>query len=332
LVSLRVGATSNVVPLVYAATSSERSVTAVAELRRQLFRLTLLTAPVAIALALYTARRLTRPIERLRRQALDKATAQGPRAVLDPERADEIGVLADAFNVLLAALEKKRVEHQAFVSDLVHEFKNPVAAVRASADALSSGPLEGDRAARLARVLRDSSGKLDQLVTHVLELARAEAGMPNEERTAVDLAELAHALVARLRDDARYGDVRFSCEATKLDKRLTVHGVPHRLEALLRELLENGASFAHAGGSVRVHVSAVGRTALVSVSDSGPGIAPEDLGRVFDRFFTTRGVEQRGTGLGLALVKAVAEAHGGSVAVRSTPGQGASFEVRLPLA
>jgi two-component system sensor histidine kinase ChvG len=302
-------------------------------LRHHLLRLALLTAPVAVLLGIYTGRRLVRPIEHLRRQALEKAAAQSPRAVLDPERRDEVGVLADAFNVLLLALDKKRTDNQAFVAELVHEFKNPVAAIRACADTLQSSPLDADRAARLARVLHDSAGKLDQLVTHFLELARAEAGMPNEERSRVDVAAMTSALVDRMRDDARYGSLHFAFEGPRdASDPLCVVGVQHRLDALFRELLDNGASFAKAAGKVSVSVSGFEGHVCVTVRDDGPGIPPEDVERVFERFFTSRKGERRGTGLGLALVRAVAEAHGGSVVAASKPGQGASFEVRLPRA
>jgi two-component system sensor histidine kinase ChvG len=296
-------------------------------LRHSLLRLALITAPMAVLLALYLGRRLVRPIEHLRRQALEKAAAESPRAVLDPERRDEVGVLADAFNVLLLALDKKRTDNEAFVAELVHEFKNPVAAIRACADALQSSPLDAERAERLARVLHDSTGKLDQLVTHFLELARAEAGMPNEERSRVDLAELTRALVDRMRDDARYGSLRFAFDGSGP---AVVVGVPHRLDALFRELLDNGASFA--AERVSLGVATSDGEVRVTVRDDGPGIAPDDLARVFERFFTRREGAKRGTGLGLALVRAVAEAHGGSVVAASKQGEGASFEVRMPRA
>jgi two-component system sensor histidine kinase ChvG len=284
-------------------------------------------------LALYTGRRLVRPIEHLRRQALEKAAAESPRAVLDPEQPDEVAVLADAFNVLLLALDKKRTDNQAFVAELVHEFKNPVAAIRACADTLQSTPLDSDRATRLARVLHDSAGKLDQLVTHFLELARAEAGMPNEERSKVDVAALTRALVDRMRDDARYASLHFRFDGPReASGPLFVVGVPHRLDALFRELLDNGASFAKREGTVSLSVVSSDGQVQITVSDDGPGIPPDDMGKVFERFFTRREGERRGTGLGLALVRAVAEAHGGSVVASSRPGEGASFEVRLPRA
>jgi two-component system sensor histidine kinase ChvG len=313
--------------LVVVQTTSRRALQAVYDLRRQLLRLSLVTVPLALLLAVLTGRRIVRPIEQLRRQALDKANA-ATTATLDAGGRDEVAVLADAFNALLLALEKKRSDNEAFVADLVHELKNPVAAVRASADMLAASGVDAERAERIARVLRDSSMKLDRVVTQFLELARAEAGLPDEVRTEEDLAALAEGLVAGMRDDGRHPDVTLTCTCCAAGE-ARVRVVAHRLDALVRELLDNARSFAGEGGRVDVRVEARGDEVVLIVRDTGPGIAPEDLPRVFSRFFTTRG-RSRGTGLGLALVQAVAHAHGGSVAVSSAPGRGATFEVHLP--
>jgi two-component system sensor histidine kinase ChvG len=312
--------------IVHVQRSSNRAVLEVYSLREHLFRLSLVVVlPMALALAFYMGGRVVRPIETLRRQALAKAAAESPDAKLLPERRDEVGVLADAFNVLLVALEKKRADNEAFVADLVHEMKNPLAAVRAAADTLAEG-VDAPRAERLARVLRDSTSKLDRLVTQFLELARAEAGMPNEERSDVDLTALVRGLVESLRDDPRHARVTFALKGETAPA--TVRGVAHRLDALFGELLENAASFAGEGGQVVLAMAVTSTEIIVAIRDTGPGIAPEDRAKVFTRFFTTRG-RQRGTGLGLSLVKAVAEAHGGRVAVLASE-SGATFEVRLP--
>jgi two-component system sensor histidine kinase ChvG len=310
--------------LVHVQRSSRRAVQSVYALRAQLVRLSVITIPLALVIAIYTGRRIVRPVEHLRRQALARAATASPSAALDPERRDEVGALAEAFNALLDALDRKRRENEAFVADLVHELKNPVAAVRASAETLGAGAVDEERAARLARVLGDSSGKLDQLVSQFLELARADAGMPNEERSTVAVVPLLEALAARMRDDPRFADVTFTVSAPEPAR---VYGVAHRLDALFRELYENGASFAGPGGKLEVSVRKETTEVVVSFHDSGPGIAATDLPRVFDRFFTTRGA-RRGTGLGLALVRAVARAHGGDVDVTSDGG--ATFSVRLP--
>jgi two-component system sensor histidine kinase ChvG len=116
-------------------------------------------------------------------------------------------------------------------------------------------------------------------------------------------------------------------EVTVRPGRTTVHGVASRIESVLRNLLDNALSFARA--RVCIEVGSEGDEAEVIVSDDGPGIPPADMPRVFDRFFTTRG-DRRGTGLGLALARAVVEAHGGTLRAEAPPEGGARFVVRLP--
>ena len=308
--------------------SSLRAVQTVYALRYQLVRLALVTVPLAALLAFYLGRRVVRPLEELRSEALAQSSLATRNVALSYRHADEVGDLANALNELLGALETKRRENEAFIADLVHELKNPVAAVRATADSVTTD-LTGERAARISRVLRDSTGKMDRLVTQFLELARAEAGMPNEQRAPVDLVPLLKGIVASAADDERHKGILF--EFHSRESEIIVRGVDHRLESLFRELVENAASFSKPGAHVTVEACIEDERAIVLVSDEGPGIDADHLPRVFDRFFTTRGRE-RGTGMGLALVKAVAEAHGGSVSASSAREKGATLTVSLPRA
>ena len=182
------------------------------------------------------------------------------------------------------------------------------------------------RTARLARVLRDSSRRLDALVTQFLELARAEAGMVGEDRSAVELGALVAGVVEAMSVQPEHAAVEISHDVEPL----TVPGVSGRLETAVRNLVHNAASFAGEGGHVRVRLRRAGGRARLEVEDDGPGIAQEDLPRVFERFFTRRR-GQTGTGLGLALVQAIAQAHGGEASVRSVLGQGTTFVLELPL-
>ncbi len=315
--------------VIYAQESSRRAVRALYDLRYHLARLSVVMLPLALVFSWWMGRRMVRPIEWLRERVLEKARSANPRADIDLHGGDEVRDLAVAFNDLLGALDDRRRANEAFVADLVHEFKNPVAAIRACAESLESGAVDEKRAARLSRILADSSGRLDALVSQFLELARAEAGMPNEARADVDLDALARGIATS------FDGVRISVDA---EPGTSVHGVAPRLDSLLRNLIDNAASFAGPDGEVRVLVRRVGEHVLLEVSDTGPGIAAADLPRVFDRFFTTRasgraseeGPRRGGSGLGLALVKAIAEAHGGDVAARNEPGAGATFRVRLP--
>ncbi|MGO8995596.1 MAG: sensor histidine kinase [Polyangiaceae bacterium] len=321
----RIVATADGPHLVYAQASSRRAVRALYDLRYEISKLVVILLPVGMLLAWWLGWRTVRPIEMLREQVLAQAADESPRPQVDLPRRDEIGDLAVAFNGLLRTLDERRLANEAFVADLVHEFKNPVAAIRASAEQLRSRDAD-PRTERLARILEASSERLDALVTQFLELARAEAGMPSEARTPTDLAELARGIVESVRADVRWSGVTF---AVRSPAAAIVPGVALRLESALRNLIENAASFAAPAGEVEVRVEPGDDAVELSVRDTGAGIAEVDVPRVFDRFFTTRGGAQ-GTGLGLALVKAVIVAHGGDVHAESAPGKGATFSLTLP--
>ncbi|MEZ4297045.1 MAG: HAMP domain-containing sensor histidine kinase [Polyangiaceae bacterium] len=302
--------------VVLAQKSSPRAIRALSDLRYPLLKLTLYVLVVGAALAAWLGRRILSPVERLRGEVLDR--------VGDPLRAppiprvsrDEIGDLGDAFNTLLTALVHKSRANEAFAADLAHELKSPIAALRAATDALS-GPVDEARARKLARVVGDSTARLDAVVTRFLELARAEAGLPGEERTPVDLTALLRGLTPP----------RFEVSGDPT----VVSAAAGPVETAFRNIVENAASFAGEAGKVTVRVSREPLAAVVEITDSGPGIPPENLPRVFDRFFTDR-PDGAGTGLGLSYSKAVFEAHGGSIHAENAPppATGAVFTVRLP--
>ena len=312
--------------VVQARAVSYRSIRALVDLEWALVKVTLLVLPGALLLAWWLAWRMVRPIERLRRHVLERAAAPAPRPSLPVDRRDELGDLATAFNRLLARLHEESQRNMAFVQDLAHEFKNPVAAIRASAEALASGPPDEARVLRLARVLDASGQRLDALLTDLMELAAAEGGMPGEARGDVDLSALCRGLLDAMSQDERHRGVTF---AWRGPERCLVPGVPGRLETAVRNLLDNAATFAAQGEQhiVQVELQRGRAEVTLTVRDDGPGVAPEDLPRIFDRFFTHRA---QGTGLGLALVEAVVAAHGGDVEARGGPGEGAVFVVRLP--
>lgn len=312
--------------------SSRRALGPLYESRRQLAKLLLFAGALALVLAWWTMRWFVKPVEALRNELLAKANRALPKAsgssrhVLR-ERPRELSDLDDAFGAVVSALEERNRANEAFLADLAHEFKNPVAAVRAVAERMGEpGALDEQRKARLAEALKQSSVQLDSLVTQFLELARAEAGLPNEQREEVNLIALLGGLVDALSRDPRYEQVRFEFQR---EGTLSLPVVPQRLELALRNLLENAASFAGENGWVRVSAEATTDGARITISDSGPGIPAEHLPKLFNRFFTRRG-DKHGTGLGLALVRAVVEAHRGTVRAESPAGQGATFIVTLP--
>jgi two-component system sensor histidine kinase ChvG len=312
--------------IVHVQGSSRRAVQALFEARRQLVKLTLFVLVLGLVLSRWMARRMVDPVEALREEVLERASAAVPKADLlrEPHK-DEVGDLAAAFNSLLSALRDRTRANEAFLADLAHELKSPIAAIRSCADRLADegAPRDAERARKLADVLVRSSRRLDVLVRQFLDLARAEAGLPGEEHEEIDVAGLLEGIVQNTRDDPRFSKVDVVADARE---RPRVRGVAHRLESAFRNVVDNAASFARA--SVTVAIRADAEHAIVEIADDGSGIAEADLSRIFDRFFTTRPGE--GSGLGLALTRAVVEAHGGTIRAESPAGGGARFILRLP--
>lgn len=305
--------------------SAARSTRALYADRFQLLQLTLYVLLFAVLATLWLGTRWVRPMESLRDQALERTRGKVSTEPLVVDRNDEYGELADAFNTLLSALDSRNRANETFAADLAHELKNPIAAVLAASEALEPGrPLTEARAARLHRILSDSSERMAVVIDRFLELARAEAGLSNRTRELVDLEGLVNGIVNGHRADERFADVTFVLDVVPA----VVVGTAERLETTVRNLVSNAACFAAPSGTVTVRVRSSGDEVVVEVSDTGPGITAADLPRVFDRYFSKR---QGGTGLGLALSRAIAEAHGGTLTVRSPPGEGAEFTLVLPV-
>lgn len=288
---------------------------------KSLTALTALVLALAVGLGAWLGRTWVAPIARLRDESRARVERPLTAPPLPEATTDEFGDLARAFNHLLAAVQTGAREKEAFVADLAHEMKNPIAAVRAAAESLATcDGLDAARAHRLARNLDASGRSLDALVTGLLELARAEAGLSADAREDVDLKALVVGLVATMQDGGQFPTVAFNVEGDVA----RVVGSAVAIERALGNLVLNAAQ--HAAARVDVRVGQDGDVGWVEVSDDGPGVPPAAIDRVFDRFYTSRG---GGTGLGLALVKAVAEAHGGRATARSAPGAGATFRIEL---
>ncbi|MGM0557933.1 MAG: HAMP domain-containing sensor histidine kinase [Myxococcota bacterium] len=308
--------------VVYAVEDSVRGVRMLEQAQYPVFKLVFQVLLVSIIVGIWLGWWSVRPIERLREQVRDRAEKPVSTESVQTDERGEIGDLAEAFNALLDALEQRRRENEAFMADMAHEVKNPVAAIRTAAERLETGePIDADRAERLAKIIDDSGTRLETVVGRFLELARAEAGLHGAEREPVRLDKLTEALVETFRHDERY-DCEFVLEAEPIE----VEASSGHLESALRNLIENAASFAES--RVTVTVQRLEDEAVVIVEDDGPGIDEDDLLHVFDRFYSRRH-DDSGTGLGLAITRAVARAHGGEVEVESEVGVGTTFRARF---
>lgn len=230
--------------------------------------------------------------------------------------------------------EVRRIERvrRDFVANVSHELRTPVASIKAVIETLQAGALDDREAAEdfLGRADQEVD-RLAQMVEELLELSRIESGDVPLRQEAVDLISVVARAVDRLRAQSEKQSVRLALDAKAAVGQVT--GDSELLERAVVNLVSNAIKFSPPGGSVDVRVERTADAVTVSVADTGSGIDPEDIPRVFERFYKAdRSRHGGGTGLGLALVKHTVEAHGGTVTVRSDRGRGSTFTFTIPSA
>lgn len=281
------------------------------------------------------AGRALRPVAIMggRARAIEASSLHERLPVDDPR--DELGGLATVINDLLTRLEDAFAQQRRLVADASHELRTPVAVLRAEAEVALAQPTRTAAEYRDAlRVVEDAGERLSRIVDDLFLLARADGGPVPVRREPVYLDELVSETVRALR--ALAGRRRVVIDVAPMPE-VQMLGDPDLLGRLLLNLIENGVKYSSAGSTVWVRLGHDGRAATLSVADEGPGIPVEAQSRVFERFYRAEpgpsgepGHPPAGAGLGLAIARWVAEAHGGSlVLVRSSP-EGSEFKVTLP--
>jgi two-component system OmpR family sensor kinase len=308
-------------------------------LHRLIWTEILVTAAVllgAVGLGLWLVRVGLRPLRNIESTAANIAGGELSLRVPQADERTEVGRLGMALNTMLERIEdafgKQRASEERlrrFVADASHELRTPVSAVGAYAELFERGAQQ--RPADLARVLRGirvETARMQALIEDLLLLTRLDEGRPLE-RQPVELVGLAGEAVEAAQTIG--GDWPVSIEA---DEPVEVTGDRMRLREILDNLLANVRTHTPPGTQTTVRVRRDGDEAVLEVADQGPGLAAEDAARVFERFYRadpSRARDRGGTGLGLAVVAALIEAHGGRVELDTTPGSGATFRLRLPV-
>jgi len=293
------------------------------------FQIFVASVIVAIVLTLMVSTTIVQPLRQLRKEAGEIADPRGRLRgrFKGSSKRDEIGDLSRALDRLTRRLEQHQRSTEAFASDVSHEFKNPLASIRMATEMLSQVEAPAERA-RFLRIAESEIARMENLLSQVREITLIDAEIQKEERTEVDVKELQRRIVEGFRLREREA-VIFDLELP--ERPLTISASEDRLIQVFENILDNAVSFSPRGSHIAVKADGDDRTIVVTVRDHGPGIAEENLGRIFDRFFTYRPEERRKhTGLGLSIVKAIAEGYGGSVTAANAADGGAIFEVRLP--
>jgi two-component system sensor histidine kinase ChvG len=313
-----------IVGVVYVVRSTRPVIVELYRIRSGLIRVLAVAVFFTGLITLALAWSISRPLGKLSRAA--KRVAAGERDVVVPiGGSGEIRELGESFAAMKERLDARLRYISDFAADVAHEFKSPLTSIRGAAELLEEGAADDLEARR--RFLRNIEldvARLDRLVSRLLELSRIEAS--SEVMTIIDLEALAMRVVERAGTPDQPALLRYELQTRFLKARET------DLETALMNLVENAVKFSPPGEPVVVTISGdeAGSRARIAVRDRGPGIPPQHLPKIFDRFFTTD-ADRDGTGLGLSIVRSVTQAHGGTITVDTKPGEGTTFLMEIPI-
>ena len=292
----------------------------------------LAAAAAGIGMVTFTTRRALAPVHVLSAAASEVAQGDLSQRV-DANPGSELGDLGIAFNDMAGALEDAESERRRLVADIAHELRSPLTNIQGYLEAIKDGVLEADEST--IETIYSQTKHLSALVEDLRLLALVEAGSLRLELTDADISELVSDAAEAFRP--RSADRSIALEVTVSVGMPSARLDPTRIRQVVSNLVENAITHTPDGGCVVVDVSpeTPAGAAIISVSDTGTGISPEDLPHVFDRFYRVDPSRNRGTGgagLGLTIVKRLVEVHGGQVDVSSVFGSETTFTAQIPFA
>ena len=243
---------------------------------------------------------------------------------------DALDELTELFNAMLDKIEGLVTAMRGALDNVSHDLRTPLTRLRGTAEMALAGPADLDRYREALADCVEETDRVLQMLNALMDISEAESGAMQLRRERVPLSEVVERAVDLYREVADAKGVRLAVQAAD-DVAVTADRT--RLEQAAANLIDNAVKYTPAGGRVDVEIGRTDSAALLLVRDTGPGIPADELPRIFDRLFRgDRSRAERGLGLGLSLVKAIVEAHGGTVAVDSSVGAGSTFTVTLPLA
>ena len=284
--------------------------------------------PLALVLVAYFSRRITRPLEALTRAADDVAAGHYEVALPGPGGGSEIERLSTRFGEMAFRLAESEEVSRNFLMSVSHELRTPLTAIRGHVSALRDGVFEDEDARRRSLdVVAEEGTRLERLVGDVLDLAKLDTRRFTLRREEVDMRVLCERAHDAFVTEAQARDL--TLELSAVDGVVLVTD-GDRILQIVSNLLGNAIQWTPPGGTVSLALSTDGDDVIVTVTDTGPGIAPEERERIFRPFWSGHGGHGGGTGLGLTIASELASALGGGLTVDSAPGGGARFVLVLP--
>jgi len=300
---------------------------------RPLAQAGLIALVIAAALSVLIAESVARPLRRMSVAARhiaggdyrQRVRAEGPR---------EVQALARAFNDMAEQVAVTQQAQRDFLANVSHDLRTPLTSIQGFSQAIAEGVASDPEAARrAAQIIHDETARLHRMVESLLDLARLEAGQLELRRQSLALGDLLRGVGESLSVKARENQLHLMLAIPPDLPRVLGDG--DRLAQVFTNLLDNAIKHTPPGGSVTLSAKAAGSGVTVTVRDTGEGIPPDELSRIFERFYqvdkSRRRDRQTGLGLGLSIARQIVEAHGGTIKADSTVGQGSTFTVWLPL-
>lgn len=286
---------------------------------------------VSFAVAWFISRSISGPLARITQASVQMAS--GNYDVHIPIRGqDEVGRLSEAFNAMAREVSSSQRMMKELLANVSHELKTPLTSIQGFSQAILDGAITNEEEYREScRIINEEANRMRGLVDDLLLLSQIESGQVKMQHAHVDLQALLERTLERFQWELRDGEIR---SGISVDRLPAVHGDERRLEQAFSNLLQNAVRHTPAGGAITVRAS-VGRDGgvTVGVHNTGSFIPPEDLRRVFERFFQVDRARARkggSSGLGLAIVSEIVEAHGGAVSAASDAATGTEFTITLP--
>ena len=287
---------------------------------------------ISLILAILMARWVAGPLQRIALSA--RGIAGGEYHPIRPEGPDEVKLLARAFNEMAEQVQASQQSQRDFIANVSHELKTPLTSIQGFAQAILDGTAQSENELNhAANVIHKEAERMHRLVLDLLDLARLDTGTFEFERLPVDLLALLESVVTKLKPQVNSAKVNLTLHVDPLPSLI---GDGDLLAQVFTNLVEIAIKHTPESGDVRLMAVPGDGMIEIRVTDTGKGIPPEDLERIFERFYqvdkSRPGGRRRGAGLGLAIAREIIHAHGGSLGAKSVTGQGSVFVVKLPLA
>ncbi len=300
-----------------------------AEVNRSLLLAGVVAGLIALALGFVLFRQITAPLNSLAR-ATREIAAGDLKTRVDVRGKDEVSRVGLAFNAMAENLQRSEAARRNMLADIAHELRNPLGVIQSHLEAMLDGvfPTNPEQVASL----HEETMLLTRLVDDLRDLALADAGELSLARVPTDLGLLIARATEAFKPQAGERDIKLTCEVGGNVPPISLD--PHRIDQVLRNLLSNALRYAAEGSQVSVHLSRDADAARVEVRDTGPGIPPNALEHVFERFWRadkSRSRQSGGSGLGLAIAQQLIQAHGGQIGATSQVGHGTTFWFTLPV-